>query len=116
MPDKTAVEDVQGETQSREQPLIATAIRSAARPSHTQYVGTSAIGETVPVTSPTLTPTRLGDDYHGFEGAPPTGSRVTIDFDLAMVPAASSLSQGWSADSGGRMRNTGAEQEAIPLD
>jgi hypothetical protein len=31
-------------------------------------------------------------NYHRFEGAPPTGSRVTIDFDLAMVPAASSLS------------------------
>jgi len=32
--------------------------------------------------------------YHGFESAPPTGSRVTIDFSLVMVPAASSLSEG----------------------
>jgi hypothetical protein len=35
----------------------------------------------------------MNDNYHSFEGAPPTGSRVPIDIDLAMVPAVSSLSQ-----------------------
>ncbi len=170
VPDKTAVEDVQGKSQSRQQALVATATQSASRPDPTQYVGTPAIGtskaaaaagvpsigptntamdrrrrrfvwscvaaflaawftaffrfflprvlfepatvfkigyagpsctgKTVAVTSQTLTPTGLGEDYHGFEGAPPTGSRVTIDFDLAMVPAASSLSQRWLSGGG----------------
>jgi len=33
----------------------------------------------------------MNEGSSGFEGAPPAGSRVTIDFDPAMVPAASSL-------------------------
>jgi hypothetical protein len=44
VPDKTAVEDVQGESQSRQQALVATATQSASRPNPTQYVGTPAIG------------------------------------------------------------------------
>jgi cytochrome b6-f complex iron-sulfur subunit len=44
VPDKTAVEDVQGESQSGQQALVATAIQSASRPNPTQYVGTPAIG------------------------------------------------------------------------
>lgn len=67
------------------------------------YAGQSCTGKTVSVQSQTLTPTGIGEDYHGFEEAPPTGSRVTIDFDLAMVPAASSLSQGRSSGRGGQM-------------
>ncbi|MGA7929201.1 MAG: Rieske 2Fe-2S domain-containing protein [Candidatus Sulfotelmatobacter sp.] len=43
-PDKTAVEDVQGESQSRQEALVATATQSAFRPNPTQYVGTPAIG------------------------------------------------------------------------
>jgi hypothetical protein len=43
----------------------------------------------------------MRDNYHGFEGAPPTGSRVTIDFSLVMVPAASSLSEGRKSGGGG---------------
>jgi polyisoprenoid-binding protein YceI len=65
------------------------------------YAGPSCTGKTVSVKSQALTPTGLGEDYHGFEGAPPTGSRVTIDFSLVMVPAASSLSEGRKSGGGG---------------
>src|SRR5579862_5483951 len=41
---KTAVENVQGESERREQPLVATATQSTSRPDPTQYVGTPAIG------------------------------------------------------------------------
>ncbi|MGC1649592.1 MAG: Rieske 2Fe-2S domain-containing protein, partial [Candidatus Sulfotelmatobacter sp.] len=44
VPDKTAVEDVQGESQSRQQALVATTDQSASRPNATQYVGTPAVG------------------------------------------------------------------------
>jgi cytochrome b6-f complex iron-sulfur subunit len=44
LPDKTAVKDVQEESQSRQQVLVATATQSASRPNSTQYVGTPAIG------------------------------------------------------------------------
>ena len=44
VPDQTAVEDVQGEGQSRQQAPVAPAIQSASRPNPTQYVGTPAIG------------------------------------------------------------------------
>lgn len=55
--------------------------------------GPSCTGKTVSVISQALTATGLGEDYHGFVGAPPTGSRVTIDFSLVMVQAASSFSE-----------------------
>lgn len=46
----------------------------------------------------------MNGNYNGFEGAPPpTGSRVTIDFDLAMAPAASSLSQHRFSGASGQM-------------
>jgi len=45
----------------------------------------------------------MNDNYHGVVGAPPTGSRVTIDFSLVMVPAASSLSEGPKSGGGGYM-------------
>ena len=63
------------------------------------YDGPSCTGKTV--SAQALTPTGLGEDYHGFVGAPPTGSRVTIDFSLVMVPAASSLSEGRKSGGGG---------------
>jgi hypothetical protein len=44
VPNKTTVEDVQGESQSRQQAPVATATQSASRPNPTQYVGTPAIG------------------------------------------------------------------------
>ena len=67
------------------------------------YAGPSCTGTTVSVISQALTPTGLGEDYHGFVGAPPTGSRVTIDFSLVMVPAASSLSEGRKSGGGGHL-------------
>lgn len=58
------------------------------------YAGPSCTGKEISVASQPLTATGLGEDYHGFKGAPPpTGSRATIDFDLAMVPAVSSPSR-----------------------
>jgi hypothetical protein len=56
--------------------------------------GPSCSGETVSLSPEPITPTGDDEDFHGFEGAPPTGSRVTIDFSLVMVPATSSLSAG----------------------
>ncbi len=67
------------------------------------YAGPSCTGKTVSVTSQPLAPTGLGEDYHGFEGAPPTGSGVTIDFDLEMVPAINSLSQRRLSGGSGQM-------------
>lgn len=58
----------------------------------------------------------MKQDCSVFEGAPPIGSRVTIDFDQVMVPAASSLSQGLSPGGDEHMRKREAEQGAIPLD
>jgi hypothetical protein len=45
----------------------------------------------------------MSDNYNGFEGAPPTGSRVTIDFSPVMVPAASSLWEGRKSGGGGHL-------------
>lgn len=58
------------------------------------YFGPSCSGKTVAESQESFTPTGEGEDFRGFEGASPTGSRVTIDFSLLMVPAASSLSEG----------------------
>lgn len=59
----------------------------------------------------------MNENYHGLEGFPPTGSRVTIDCDLALVPAASSLSQRWlSAGCRLMTRNKGDDWNAIPLE
>jgi len=41
---KTALENVQGESQSGKEPHVATAVQAASKPSPTQYVGTPAVG------------------------------------------------------------------------
>lgn len=65
------------------------------------YFGPSCTGETVAGFPEPVTRTGESEDFDGFEGAPPTGSRVTIDFRLVMVPAASSLSEGSKSGGGG---------------
>ena len=45
----------------------------------------------------------MNDNYHGFVDAPPTGSRVAIDFSLVLVPAASSLREGRKSGGGGHL-------------
>jgi hypothetical protein len=67
------------------------------------YFGHPCLGTRFSAVSPAVPPAGPGDDDHRFEGAPPTGNRVTIDFDLAVVPAAGLLSQARSSPGRGQM-------------
>jgi polyisoprenoid-binding protein YceI len=59
------------------------------------YAGSSCTGVSVPVISHAAVLSQVGEDYHGFEAAPPAGSQVTIEFDLAGIRSATpSLSAG----------------------
>lgn len=59
------------------------------------YAGSSCTGSTVPVVFQAVADTHVGEAYQGFEVAPPSGSQVTIELELAAVRSARpSLSAG----------------------
>lgn len=59
------------------------------------YAGSSCTGTTIPVVFEAAADTHVGEAYQGFEVAPPSGSQVTIELELAAIRSASpSLSAG----------------------